>query len=282
MVSAWRARWHARLEALDQSGSAPTVAWLRHYGRWNRVVGDTVFLVIVVLCLNVVLAIAAYAAIGMHDHNLLGSATSVSQVSTSLTNWLASPVGLAMGGLATQAAILITLQFRVIRKGAVSWSDLGVGPALRDRPLRAFLIGLGLGLCAFVAGEILLYLLNALHLNVQGQQESFQSVQHARVIEVIPFAITVVVTAPLAEETFFRGYALRALAIQHGFRPALIVSSLLFAGLHLLGGVGWEAVALFFIGALLGWGFTRTGNLITDVTAHAVNNAIGLMLLYTG
>jgi membrane protease YdiL (CAAX protease family) len=282
MTLYWRARWRARLDALERSGSVSAATWLRQYGRWSRVAGDTVFLVIVVLCLNVVLAVAAYAAIGLHDHDLLSSTSNARQVSTSLTNWLASPVGLAMGGLSTQAAILLTLQLRVIRRGVISWSDLGVGAALRDRPGRAFLIGLGLGLCAFVAGEVLLYLLNALHLDVQGQQRSFQTVQHAKLLEVIPFALTVVVTAPLAEETFFRGYALRALAIRHGFRPALTLSSLLFAGLHLLGGVGWEAVALFFVGAILGWGFTRTGNLITDVTAHALNNAIGLMLLYGG
>jgi membrane protease YdiL (CAAX protease family) len=282
MVTAWRAQWRDRVDALEQGGSRSDAVWLGGYGRWGRVVGDTVFLVIVVLCLNVLLAVVAYAVLGLHDRALLNSTSSVTQTANSLTSWLASPVGLAMGGLATQAAILLTLQFRVLRRGVLSWSDLGVGAALRDRPLRALLIGLGLGLCAFVAGEALLYLLSALHLDVQGQQRSFQTVEHARVTEVIPFALTVIVTAPLAEETFFRGYALRALAIQHGFRPALTLSSLLFAALHLLGGVGWEAVALFFVGAILGWGFARTGNLITDVTAHALNNAIGLMLLYTG
>jgi membrane protease YdiL (CAAX protease family) len=281
-VATWRREWLARLSALRQRGDHRGVERLQRFGLWSRVSVDTIFLVIVVLLLNVLLSSAAYAIIGLHDHDLLGAAAAPRRLSASLTAWLASPIGLAMGGLATQAAILITLRLRVIRKGVVSWSDLGFGAALRYRPGRAFIIGLGLGLCAFVAGEALLYVLHAMHLDVQGQQRSFQTVQHARLSEVIPFALTVVVTAPIAEETFFRGYALRALAIQHGFRPALALSSLLFAGLHLLGDVGWVAVALFFVGAILGWGFARTGNLITDITAHAVNNAIGLMLLYTG
>ena len=58
-------------------------------------------------------------------------------------------------------------------------------------------------------------------------------------------------------------------------------SSALFAVLHLAGGVGWVAVPLFVVGLILGWGYARTGNLLTNITAHALNNAIGVILLYT-
>jgi membrane protease YdiL (CAAX protease family) len=36
---------------------------------------------------------------------------------------------------------------------------------------------------------------------------------------------------------------------------------------------------LIVVGALLAWGYARTGNLITDITAHALNNLIGVVLL---
>jgi membrane protease YdiL (CAAX protease family) len=50
--------------------------------------------------------------------------------------------------------------------------------------------------------------------------------------------------------------------------------------LHVLGGVTWEAVGLVAIGAVLAYGYSLTGNLITNVTAHVLNNLIGLIALY--
>jgi membrane protease YdiL (CAAX protease family) len=73
---------------------------------------------------------------------------------------------------------------------------------------------------------------------------------------------------------------LRALTVRYGLRIGLVVSAALFAALHLGGDVGWVVVPLFAIGIILGWAYARTGNLLTNVTAHAVNNAIGVLLLY--
>jgi membrane protease YdiL (CAAX protease family) len=169
---------------------------------------------------------------------------------------------------------------RLIAPRVVTWGDLGLGPALRDRPLRALLMGLGLGIVAYAVGSIVLIILHALGLNISGQENTLKSVRHSSIWVFVPFAITAAITAPIAEETFFRGHVLRAMTVRYGLGWGLGLSSIAFGALHLLGGVTYEAIALVAVGFVLGWGYSRTGNLITNMTAHMLNNVIGLILLY--
>gem|GEM_PF-1250996 len=317
----WRQAWQDRSQRnaparINHGDGSSTAYWsgankqgaldkLGGFGLWHTVALDTFLMFVAEIGLSVVLAVLALFVFVIHG-GYLHAGLSVGGAETSAwgatVHWLQSPVGIACGALATQAGILLVLQFRVVLRDLLSWTALLGAPLARllgrggatavdagaTVPVigaaMALLWGLGLGLLAFFVGEALLVLLHALGADVQGQARSFGSVRHATAGELIPFVLTTVLTAPLAEELFFRAYALRALSVRYGLARGLLFSSALFAALHIAGdpSVGWEVVPLFAIGLILGWGYARTGTLIADVTAHAVNNAIGVVLLIHG
>ncbi|HWE64817.1 MAG TPA: CPBP family intramembrane glutamic endopeptidase [Chloroflexota bacterium] len=298
--AAWRREWEERVrraapEQLTFDHGRATRYWssrehagqsavLESFGHWPVVTLDTILVFVAEVVLNLVLAAVAIFVIATNGPPLGHRSTAYNALQHASTvvsqQWLVSPVGIACSALVTQAGIMLILYLRVVRRGVLSWSDLGFGPVLRREPLRALALGIGFGLLAFVVGEALLSIMNAAGLDVQEQQKSFQSVRHTSPAELAPFFITTVLTAPLAEEAFFRGYALRALTVRYGLPIGLVVSSALFAVLHLGGAVGWVVVPLFVVGLVLGWAYARTGNLITSITAHAINNLIGVLLLY--
>lgn len=281
-VPRWRVQYQLQIDRAVSEGYRALAGRLNAFGRLTSVVVDTILLVISELVLGILLGIAAFAFFVLHGNYLnrgIGAGAAASNAGADLTHWLSSPTGLGLSALVTQAGIFLILQLRVVGPGLLSWSEIGFGPALRREPLRAFALGLGLGLAVFVMGEVLLLAMQAVGLPVNGQQQQLQSVHHTSALSFAFFAVTAAITAPIAEEAFFRGYVLRALAVRHGFPLGALVSSILFGLLHLTGGVGLVALPLIVVGALLAWGYARTGNLITDITAHALNNLIGVVLL---
>jgi CAAX protease family protein len=280
----WRRESESRIVQAEAEGYHDRARQLRGFGSWQGVAADTILLVIVEVVASFVLAGLAFGILWLHGDYLpagVTTNTAINRAATDLTNWLSSPTGLGLSALVTQGSIFLILQMRVVGRGLLSWKEIGFGPVLRDRPGRAFAIGLGIGLVAFVVGEILLATMHAVGLPVNGQQEELASVHHTQILPFLFFAVTASITAPIAEESFFRAYALRALTVRYGFPVGVAVSSLFFGLLHLTGGVGLVVVPLIVIGAILAWGYGRTGNPITNITAHALNNLIGVILLLT-
>ncbi len=81
----------------------------------------------------------------------------------------------------------------------------------------------------------------------------------------------IVVVGPVAEEIFFRGYAFRRLLARVNVPVAYLLSSLLFALMHMnpSGIPAYTVLAL-----IVAWSYRRTGSLWTPVIAHVVHNAI--------
>ncbi len=84
------------------------------------------------------------------------------------------------------------------------------------------------------------------------------------------FALIVVV-APVAEESFFRGFLLPVFAGRWGFWVGASFASMLFAMAHLAPGVMLPA---FVSGMLLAWLYRRTGSLWNCCMAHGAQNAL--------
>lgn len=95
---------------------------------------------------------------------------------------------------------------------------------------------------------------------------------------VLLLALLVVVAAPLAEETFFRGFLLQGLARRFTFWPAAVVTSAVFALAH----VWWQLyLPIFVLGLAFAWLFWRTGSLWASIAAHATINATSLFVALT-
>jgi len=95
-----------------------------------------------------------------------------------------------------------------------------------------------------------------------------------------PFALPLagvlaLLAAPLAEETFFRGFLFPGLRNRWGTMRAALASSLLFALLHF--NVG-SVIPFTVIGMLLAWAYVVSGSLWMAISAHFAFNAISFLI----
>jgi len=85
----------------------------------------------------------------------------------------------------------------------------------------------------------------------------------------------IVIVAPVTEELLFRGIILRGLLSRHRPAVAVVLAALLFALLHVN---PWQFVSTFFLGAAFGWFYLRSGSVALCVIAHAIHNALFLVM----
>jgi membrane protease YdiL (CAAX protease family) len=93
-------------------------------------------------------------------------------------------------------------------------------------------------------------------------------------VGVIMFVLVAVVMAPVFEEIVFRGFLFRGLANSLGWVWAGLISAAVFGGAHLQLDVFLPLAALGFI---LAWAYHHTGSLWTNITMHAIFNAIAVL-----
>ncbi len=86
-------------------------------------------------------------------------------------------------------------------------------------------------------------------------------------------AVIVVLLAPLAEELLFRGVLLHRFGRRMGLGRGIVVSSALFGVLHM------NPVAITVFGVLLCVLHVRSRSLWATTLAHAINNAVPLVML---
>ncbi|HZV73681.1 MAG TPA: type II CAAX endopeptidase family protein [Conexibacter sp.] len=93
-------------------------------------------------------------------------------------------------------------------------------------------------------------------------------------IALVAVCVVVTVIAPLAEETFFRGYFFGALRNWRGPWPAALLTGAVFGGIH----VGSAPVVFLLPLAILGFMLCivrwRTGSLLPCIALHALNNGL--------
>jgi membrane protease YdiL (CAAX protease family) len=93
--------------------------------------------------------------------------------------------------------------------------------------------------------------------------------------------VVAVVMAPVAEETYFRGWIFTSLRAHWGLWPAMIVSALLFALAH-YESTHLYALAVFPLGLILAALRARTGSTRTSMAFHAANNLIAFLSASVG
>src|SRR5680860_1346801 len=142
---------------------------------------------------------------------------------------------------------------------------------------RHLLTGVGYGIGGFVVvvlgfGSLLQFVADRLGIELPPVQEQLNEL--AQNPETLPFlAIAVIAMAPIGEELFFRGLLFQALRRRLHLWPAIGLSGVAFALVHL------EPLAMltvFPLGMWFAWIFHRSGSLLVPVVAHAIFNAITL------
>lgn len=139
-------------------------------------------------------------------------------------------------------------------------------------------------LLAAFAGFLLAGGLNTLNQWLVGE-ELARAFDSTRVLRGRPFgeqvavALGVTFLAPLGEEFLFRGYLLRVLRARYGTLAGLVVSSALFAVMHLNPA---SLVALFGLGLLFGLLRIASGSLFPALLAHALQNGITALVVLFG
>jgi membrane protease YdiL (CAAX protease family) len=173
--------------------------------------------------------------------------------------------------LAGLVAVLVLLRVRSVPLRPL------VGPL---RPLGRHLgTGAGLGLAAIVGSSIVVTLL----VTLSGSEATPDQVLTGGIAETpLQLALAVlaaVVLAPLAEELIFRGLLHRSLRARMRIVPATIISSVLFAIVHVDVALSQPLalVGLTLVGAVMAVAYERTGSLLVPVTIHAVHNAITVL-----
>lgn len=96
--------------------------------------------------------------------------------------------------------------------------------------------------------------------------------------------LSIVILAPLIEETLFRGF-LQSFIRQHlGSRQAIVITSVCFSLFHYSSGQGLGnisiIISLFVLSLFLGFLYEKRGTLLAPMVLHASFNTVSVMNLY--
>jgi membrane protease YdiL (CAAX protease family) len=187
-----------------------------------------------------------------------------------------------MAGLQDPAS----LSLHVIASNLLLVPVLALGARLTGWPVHRYLgliaprahdVLYGVGAVALSLGafEILNYLLGRASVT-SFQADAYRAAQAAGLLPAMWLAF--VVFAPVGEEITFRGFLFRGWAASRlGVRGTILLSALTFTALHAY--YDWfEALQVFWIGALFGWLRWRSGSTTLTILLHMAINLLATLL----
>ena len=180
-------------------------------------------------------------------------------------------LSLAISGFIEAVLIGVALLFSIV-KYRCSWAALGFRGwrGLGDLGL----VGAGVLAC-LVVSVVYGVILRGLGFD-DALPETPDFVEASSVVAALG-ALLAVGVAPLAEESFFRGFVFGGLRGRLGFKAAAALSAALFAVAHLL---PITFIPIFFIGLILVWVYARTRSLWSAIQVHMGYNGIVLLLAW--
>lgn len=89
--------------------------------------------------------------------------------------------------------------------------------------------------------------------------------------------IYMIIIGPIAEELLIRGFILTGLKNRYGPTIAVVLSSLIFAALHLP--LVAQSIYAFCLGILFGFLYLKTGSIRACILAHIFNNGIFVLIV---
>jgi membrane protease YdiL (CAAX protease family) len=156
-----------------------------------------------------------------------------------------------------------------LRKYPVGWQTLGL------RAFRPEMIGLGCGLMLISFAFNFAY---ALFLGLFGLRIQVDLVPIlAELSSPWLLFLGAVVIAPVVEELFFRGFAFAGLRQTYGWQKAAVISSVLFALIHL---TPTAIIPIFILGYIFAYLYQRSNSIWPAILMHAVTNGLALGAAY--
>ena len=162
---------------------------------------------------------------------------------------------------------------------------LGLTPLLTGLPIRE-LLPRRPGPLAAIPGAVLLALggwIGALEIGILTERVMPMPEWLAREFERLfqqshPVASLVLLTVapPIVEEALCRGLVLRAMLNRWSVTRSVVLSAVVFGGIHLN---PWQFFYATWLGLLLGWVYVRTRSLGLCVVLHALNNFLSWVLM---
>lgn len=197
---------------------------------------------------------------------------------------IALSLGVVEGGEGTGDRLTQVGILSAVLAASLAWLGMrgrlrsAFAPGRGGRP-RDLALGVGAGIGAFLLLLVGLGLLFQLAGFDSPEQRALQDVVGGGMDAVLAVVLALAL-APVAEELVFRGTLHQGLRRRTGFWPAALVSSAIFAGVHVevLASSPVFLVQLFLLGVVFAWLLERTGNLLAPVVAHLVFNGISMGL----
>jgi uncharacterized protein len=194
------------------------------------------------------------------------------------------PFGQLISALLTAAIFLAVLRLTVVGTGALSWRQMGLRPFDR-RAVADFALGALSALPVIAVTSIVAAILVAIFRVISPSPLPPTGQLGGLLLQLVAGAVI----APVAEEIFFRGFALTAWKRTLGPGRAIIRATILFTLAHVVDVNGTDfgnALALIAVGAgsrvpvalALGWLYVRRDSLWAPIGLHATFNAILLVL----
>jgi uncharacterized protein len=186
-------------------------------------------------------------------------------------------IGLLAGDLAFVLAVVLWVKL-------VNHSPLSALGKPR-RPLRDALAGMGVGVAMLIVGGMVLVATQVAAEAILSRpaQQPQQLAGCVRGIYLVAAAPMVVLGAPIAEETFFRGFLYQGLRRRLRVAPAVAASSVLFGVVHFAGLSFLLLVpALVVVGVGLALTFEWRRSLLAAIVAHATFNLAGFIAIAMG
>jgi len=183
-----------------------------------------------------------------------------------------SAVAVAAGSLVLESSIAtlmllveLGLLAGVILYLSVTRRPIGVALRLRAVPPRTYVVAIQLGLALLLANFAATALLGPPAYDFE------LPAGRGGLWERAIFAFSVVVVAPIVEESLFRGLLQGALESRLRVWTAIVLAAIPFALLH-----GFAPAIFFVFWSLpVGWVVWRTGSIRPAVVVHAINNLVG-------
>jgi membrane protease YdiL (CAAX protease family) len=193
-----------------------------------------------------------------------------------ITTSLGQPtIGMSLALLALEAIALVGgVYFFGMKRRGIDWEEIGLRKISTSWALIVLVIALvGIPITSLVT-LLVLQLLNQPFNNPQLEFLLPKNFSWPGAIGLVLLGGFVV---PFAEELLFRGVLYRFIRSRWGVWAGVLLSALIFGGIHLNIAVGTTAFILGIVLALL---FEYSHSLWTSVLLHALNNTFRILLLY--